>query len=135
MISALIGLALSIVIIIFAKVTRFERDRSFFCTILIVIASYYVLFAVIAERSIIRELIVASAFVSIAILGSYKSLTIIGFGIVAHGIYDIFYMLYIKEIIAPIWWPSFCAALDIVMGLWVVYLSRSRVVQFKPHVT
>jgi hypothetical protein len=42
----LIGLILSLVVAGFAIIVGFDRDRSFYPTVLIVIASYYVLFAV-----------------------------------------------------------------------------------------
>jgi hypothetical protein len=42
----LIGLILSLVVAGFAIIVGFDRDRSFYPTVLIIIASYYVLFAV-----------------------------------------------------------------------------------------
>ena len=41
-----IGLILSLVVAAFAIIVGFDRDRSFYPTVLIIIASYYVLFAV-----------------------------------------------------------------------------------------
>ena len=41
----LIGLLLSVAVAAFATVTGLDRERGFYPTVLIVIASYYVLFA------------------------------------------------------------------------------------------
>lgn len=135
MISASIGLGVALLIIVFAKFTQFERDRAFFPTILIIIASYYILFSIMAAHSLTQELIVASGFLFIAVFGSYKSLTLIACGIMGHGIYDIFHFLYLNQSVAPQWWPSFCAVVDLTLGLWVFYLTKSRHLQVKKDVT
>jgi len=134
MFSASIGFALSLAVAFLARVTRFDRDSSFYPSILIFIASFYILFAVLAGHSIYRELSIALAFSCVAIFGAYKSLLIVGLGIVAHGIYDIFQVTVFSNNVAPMWWPSFCGVVDLALGLWVIYLSKSRQVQVKQHV-
>jgi hypothetical protein len=59
----LIGLILSLVVAGFAIIVGFDRDRSFCPTVLIVIASYYVLFAVMgaSERTLVIEIAAASS--------------------------------------------------------------------------
>ncbi|MDC0435209.1 hypothetical protein OAM69_06185 [bacterium] len=109
-----------------AKITRFDRDASFYPSILIFIASFYVLFAVMEGHSVYRELLIASMFFVTAIFGAYKSLFIVGLGIIAHGVYDIIHVIVFSQNVAPIWWPSFCAAVDLALGLWVIYLANSR---------
>jgi hypothetical protein len=44
-----VGIVLSMSVALFAKRLEFDRDRAFYPTVLIVIASYYVLFAVMSE--------------------------------------------------------------------------------------
>ena len=60
----LIGLILSLAVAGFAAVIGFDRERAFYPTVLIVIASYYVLFAAMgaSRRALIIEIIVASGF-------------------------------------------------------------------------
>ena len=43
------GVLLAVGIAAFGKVTRFDQDRSFYPTILIIIASYYILFAILGD--------------------------------------------------------------------------------------
>ena len=44
-----VGIVLSLGVALFARRVGFDRDRAFYPTVLIVIASYYVLFAAILE--------------------------------------------------------------------------------------
>ena len=44
-----IGIVLSLSVALFASRVGFDRDRAFYPTVLIVIASYYVLFAAMSE--------------------------------------------------------------------------------------
>ena len=43
-----IGIVLSAGVAVFARVVGFDRDRAFYPTVMIVIAAYYVLFAVMS---------------------------------------------------------------------------------------
>jgi hypothetical protein len=67
----LIGLVLAFVVAGLAAVVGFDRDRSSYPTVLIVIASYYVLFAVIggSARTLWVEILIASGFLLVAVLG------------------------------------------------------------------
>lgn len=126
MLAAISGVALSLLLIVSAKLSRFDKDISFFPSILIFIASLYVLFAAMAGHSIIREVGFASVFVLLAIYGAYKSLFVVGLGILLHGVYDILHIVKFKEIVAPTWWAPFCVAVDCLLGIWVMYLSKKE---------
>jgi hypothetical protein len=67
----LIGLILSLAVAGFAAVIRFDRERAFYPTVLIVIASYYVLIAAMgaSRRTLIIEIVVAGGFLLLAVLG------------------------------------------------------------------
>ncbi|MGB3725415.1 MAG: hypothetical protein WA981_06585 [Glaciecola sp.] len=135
MLAVFIGVVLSLLLIFTAKFTRFDRDVSFYPSILIFIASFYILFAVIAGHSVIREISISSFFIVLALYGAYKSLFVVGFAIALHGVYDILHLLQFKDTVAPLWWAPFCAAVDFVIGMWVMYLSKKQTVQVKQHVT
>ncbi len=59
----LIGLVLAITVAAIGTMVGFDRERSFYATILIVIAYYYVLFAVMgaSSRTLMLETAIASA--------------------------------------------------------------------------
>jgi hypothetical protein len=61
----LIGVILTLAVAAFAFLVGFDRERAFYPTVLIVIASYYALFAVMgaSTRTLIIESILAGIFV------------------------------------------------------------------------
>ena len=127
MIPVLVGVLTAVAIAVLAKSTRFDQDRSFYPTVLIVIASYYVLFAVMggSPHALVWELVVAVAFSAVAIVGGLYLPLLVGVGIVAHGLFDLVYFTMMENAGVPDWWPGFCGSLDVVLGLWVIGLSRS----------
>lgn len=63
------GLTLGAGIAAAARWAGYDRDRSFYPTVLMVIASYYVLFAVMGGRALGVELAIATGFAGLAWLG------------------------------------------------------------------
>lgn len=126
--SVVVGVLLAVGIAALAKFTRFDEDRSFYSTVLIIIASYYVLFAVLdgSGHALIWELVIAVAFSTVAITGALFLPTLVGTGIVAHGLFDIVHDVLIENSGVPAWWPSFCASVDVLLGIWVIILTRTR---------
>ena len=127
----LIGLILSLVVAGFAIIVGFDRERSFYPTVLIVIASYYVLFAVMGAsgRMLVIEIAAASVFLLLAVLGFRKNLWLVSAAIVGHGIFDFAHHLLIENPGVPRWWPGFCLAFDVIFGgsLAVHLMRRSKV--------
>ena len=128
MLPIVVGVLLGIGIAALGKFTRFDQDRSFYFTILVVIASYYVLFAVMggSGQALIWELVVAAVFSTVAIVGALFFPTLVGMGIVAHGLFDFVHDGIVENQGVPTWWPGFCGSIDVVLGLWVMSLARSR---------
>ena len=128
MIPLLAGVLLAVAVAALARFTRFDQDRSFYPTVLIIIASYYVLFAMLADSShaLIWEIVIAVAFSAVAITGALYAPMLVGVGIMAHGLFDLVHHNIIENAGVPTWWPSFCGGIDILLGLWVIGLYRSR---------
>ena len=108
-----------------ARVTNFDRDRSYYAVVLIVIATYYVLFACIANEAVLTETIVAALFLIVAIVGVFRWPLLLGIGIFMHGVFDLMHGYFINNSGVPVWWPAFCASLDVCLGLWVMYLAKT----------
>jgi len=127
MIPLLVGVLTAVAIAALAKSTRFDQDRSFYPTVLVVIASYYLLFAVMggSGQALVWELVAAVAFSTMAIIGALHLPLLVGVGIVAHGFFDLVHFAMMENAGVPDWWPGFCGSLDVVLGLWVIGLSRS----------
>jgi hypothetical protein len=124
-----IGLLLSLAVAGFAIIIGFDRDRAFYPTMLIVIASYYVLFAVMAAsgRILMTEIALAGGFLLLAAVGYKKGLWLVAIGIVGHGVFDMVHHLIIEDPGVPHWWPGFCAAFDVIFGaLLLLRLLRRR---------
>lgn len=86
----LIGAVLAAVVCAFARLAGFDRDRAFYPTLLIVIATYYVLFAVMGSSvpALTIESLVAGAFLMLAVAGFKKNLWFIAAALVGHGVFD-----------------------------------------------
>ena len=123
-----VGALLAVGIAALAKFTRFDEDRSFYSTVLVIIASYYVLFAVLSGSggALVWELVIAVSFSTVAIIGALFFPMLVGTGIVAHGLFDIVHDVLIENSGVPAWWPSFCASIDVLLGIWVIILTRNR---------
>jgi hypothetical protein len=128
MIPVVVGSLLAVGVAALAKFTRFDQDRSFYSTVLIIIASYYVLFAVLggSGHALVWELVIAVGFSAVAITGALFLPTLVGTGIVAHGLFDIVHDVFIENSGVPTWWPSFCASIDVSLGIWVIILTLNR---------
>jgi hypothetical protein len=95
--------------------------------VLIVIASYYVLFAVMGAsgRTLAIEIAVASGFLLFAVLGFKRNLWMVVAALVGHGVFDFVRPWFIDNPGVPYWWPGFCLVFDVVVGgLLAVRLMR-----------
>jgi hypothetical protein len=120
----LIGLVLALAVCIFAALAGFDRDRVFYPTVLAVIATYYILFAVMGASSsvLLAESVVAAAFFVFAVIGFKKSLWLIVAALAAHGVFDLFHRLVIHDPGVPAWWPGFCLSFDIFAAAFLAML-------------
>jgi hypothetical protein len=98
-----------------ARLAGFERDRSFYATVLMVVASYYVLFGAMGASLAVTlaELAMASAFVLLAVLGARRSRWYWVAGLALHGLFDVMHPHIIANAGVPHWWPAFCLAYDL----------------------
>ena len=68
----------------------------------------------------IWELVIAAVFSTVAIVGALFFPTLVGMGIVAHGLFDFVHDGIVENAGVPTWWPGFCGSIDVVLGLWVI---------------
>src|SRR5438045_3017832 len=109
------GVVLSVSVALFARWVGFDRDRAFYPTVLIVIASYYVLFAAMSEsvHAVLLESAVMAVFVTAAVAGFKSSAWIVVAGLAGHGIFDAVHGKLVENSGVPAWWPAFCLAYDL----------------------
>ena len=109
-----VGLAVALAVAAFARIAGLDRDRAFYPVVLIVVAHYYVLFAVMAGGDgLFAELAIFALFVAIAILGFRISLWLAAAGLALHGLFDLTRHLLMSAHGVPEYWPAFCMAFDL----------------------
>ena len=111
----LIGAGLAVAVGLFAWLVGFDRSRVFYPVVLIVVASYYALFAVMggSTAALRIELLLFATFVALAVLGFRLSLWIAAAGLLAHGLMDFVHASLVDNPSVPAWWPGFCLGYDV----------------------
>jgi hypothetical protein len=129
----LVGAILALVVGGLSTIVGLDRDRAFYPTVLIVIASYYALFAVVSEstHALVIEVIVATAFLAAAVVGFKHSLWLVVAALAAHGILDVLHDQVVANPGVPAWWPAFCLAYDGVAAGYLAFLLFRRVVRVR----
>jgi hypothetical protein len=123
-----IGVVLALVVSLLAWAAGFDRERSFYPTVLCVVASYYILFAAMgASRPVlIAELVAMTVFALVAFLGFKSNLWWVAAALAAHGGFDFVHGFVIRNGGVPAWWPPFCAGFDVAAGGILAALLSSR---------
>ena len=113
-----VGLLLALGVVGLAMLVGFDRERAFYPTVVIVVASYYILFAAMGAhgRTLAAEIAVACGFTVLAIFGYKRQPWMIVAGLVGHGVFDSVHHLLIANPGVPHWWPGFCLAFDVALG-------------------
>ncbi|MEQ9561890.1 MAG: hypothetical protein RLN69_05165 [Woeseiaceae bacterium] len=126
----IVGSVLALVVLGGLSLLGFDRDRAFYPTVTIVVATYYILFAALTGSSkvMLAELTVAVVFIVLAVLGFKKSPWILVAALAGHGAFDLVHHRLIVNPGVPDFWPGFCMAFDVVAAAYlaVLLVQRSR---------
>lgn len=106
----------------------FERDRAFYPVMLVVIASYYDLFAVIGGDHYVLgvEVAISLGFAALAVAGFRASLWLTVAGLLGHAGLDVFHAHLIMNPGLPAWWPAFCATFDAFAGVYLAWALKTK---------
>ena len=101
---------------------------AFYPTVLIVIASYYVLFAAMSEsvHTVLLESMAMTGFLIAAVVGFKSSAWIVVGGLAGHGVFDALHGKVLENSGVPIWWPAFCLAFDLGAAAGLAWVTTSR---------
>jgi hypothetical protein len=124
----IVGIALALFVCVAASLLGMDRDRVFYPTILIVVASYYMLFAVMdgSDKVLRSEIAIAAVFTVVAVVGFKRNLWLVAAALAGHGVMDIFHHALIQNAGVPRVWPGFCMAFDLTAAVFVGCLLALR---------
>ena len=117
----IVGVALALFICGGASFLRMDHDRVFYPTMLIVVATYYVLFAALdgSHKVLLSEIAIAAAFTLLAVVGFKRNLWLVAAALAGHGVLDFFHHTLVQNAGVPRGWPGFCLAFDLTAAVLV----------------
>ena len=123
----LVGAFLALAVGLLATASGLDRDRAFYPTVTIVIASFYALFAVMgaSTHALVLESLVGAVFLAVAVAGFRSSLWVVVAALAAHGIFDLVHGRVIANPGVPSWWPAFCLTYDLTAAAYLGWLLGS----------
>ncbi len=127
MIAALVGAAVGVFTILFARLIRGERWV--YSLGLLTLPSLYASFALRAgEQAVgVEEMIYGIPYVvaglAFAVFSVRRSAVVVGALWLLHGLYDLVHSRLITSIGVPDWYPIFCFVVDAVIGAYLLWLS------------
>ena len=123
-----IGMVVAAGVAVFARYVGFDRDRAFYPTVMIVIASYYVLFAAMSGsvQTVVIESVVMTLFAAAAVAGFKSSTWIVVVALAGHGVFDAVHGYLIENAGVPAWWPAWCLSYDIGAAAILAWLIKRQ---------
>lgn len=123
-----IGIALSAGVGLLGKFVGLDRDRAFYPTVLMVVASYYVLFAALGASlpALLAESVAMAAFVVAAVVGFKSSPWLVVAALAGHGLFDAVHGSLLENPGVPAWWPAFCLAYDVGAAAFLAWILQRR---------
>ena len=123
-----IGIIGAVSVGLFGSCIGFDRERCFYPVVLIVVATYYILFAAVAQSStaLVAEAIPTIVFIAAAALGFRRTAWIVVAGLALHGVFDFFHHSVINNPGVPAWWPGWCLAYDVTAAVYLAVLILVR---------
>jgi hypothetical protein len=130
-----VGIGLALAVGTFAALARFDRERVFYPTVLIVTASYYALFAVLGAdpAALGWEMGGFLLFGVAAVVGFRRNLWIVVAALCGHAVFDAVHGQLIANAGTPQWWPGFCLSFDVAAAAYLAFrISSPRSAAARP---
>jgi len=127
-IEALVGAAVGVLTILIARLIRGERWL--YSVGLLTLPSLYASFALRAGEPTVglKEMIYGVPFlvagIAFAFVSVRQSAVVVGVFWLMHGLYDLVHSQLITNSGVPGWYPIWCFMVDVVIGLYLLWLSR-----------
>jgi hypothetical protein len=127
-IESLLGAAVGVLTIVIARAIRGERWL--YSIGLLVLPTLYALFALRAgDRAVsIAEMLYGTPFLLAGLLFAFVSIRhsaiAVGLFWILHGLYDVIHGRLLANAGVPSWYPVWCFSVDVVVGAYLLWLSR-----------
>ncbi len=125
---AVIGVAIGVLTIV---VARFIRGQRWLYSLgLLALPGLYASFALHSGEPAIavKELVYGAPFLAAglacAVLSLRHSAVVVGAFWMLHGLYDLTHGQFFTNVGVPGWYPVFCFSVDVVVGAYLIWLSR-----------
>ena len=128
MLEAFIGAAVGVFTIALARVIR--GQRWLYSIGLLTLPSLYAFFALrVGEPAVgAREMLYGIPFIAAGLVFAFvsvrQSAVVVGAFWILHGLYDLAHGRLITNAGVPDWYPVWCFSVDVVMGAYLLWLSR-----------
>ena len=128
MIEALVGVAVGVLTIVVARIIH--GQHWLYSIGLLTLPSLYACFALQAgEQAVaVREMIYGLPYVVAGLVFAFvsvrQSALVVGGLWILHGLYDLTHSQLITNAGVPRWYPVFCFSVDVVVGAYLLWLSR-----------
>lgn len=128
MIEALIGVAVGVFTIVLARIIR--GQRWLYAIGLLTLPSLYANFALQAGEPAVgvKEMIYGVPFIVVGLVFAFvsvrQSALVVGAFWILHALYDLTHSLFFTNAGVPAWYPVFCFSVDVVIGAYLLWLSR-----------
>jgi hypothetical protein len=128
MIEALVGAAVGVLTIVLARVIRGERWL--YSLGLLTLPSLYANFALQAGEPAVgvKEMIYGIPFVVAGLVFAFvsvrQSAVVVGAFWILHALWDLTHSQFFTNAGVPGWYPVFCFSVDVVVGAYLLWLSR-----------
>jgi hypothetical protein len=127
-IEALVGVAAGVLTIVVARGIR--GQRWLYAIGLLVLPGLYAMFALRAgdPAVVAKELIYGVPFIVAGLVFAFVSVrwsaVVVGAFWILHGLYDLTHGQFFTNAGVPVWYPVFCFSVDVVVGGYLLWLSR-----------
>ena len=130
MIETVSGIHVAVATAILSRLlSKYFTEKLIAATILVAIAFIYVGFSLKDNpvNLIVLEIAIALFLYFLAIIGYTRNSLLIAYGIMLHGLWDIFHHgAFIIRTDIPGYWPSFCFIIDIIDGLYFLIVFKKE---------
>ncbi len=128
MIEAIIGVVVGVLTIVVARIIR--GQHWLYSLGLLVLPGLYGLFALRVDMPAVgvKEMLLGAPFVVVGLVFAFvsarQSAAVVGAFWMLHGLYDLTHGQFITNAGVPVWYPVFCFSVDVVIGAYLLWLSR-----------